>query len=174
MNRITKFEWQILCLFLVAVAVNISFFHMKILTMAAFYLLGILFEFITEPLWSYNSQLQQSPLTLKSKDVNFLFGLGWIAIVILSLSLGNVFDRWIPVPLINGIIGFLLVGNIMESLYFYFGLWTYNAAHPVLRFPPLVGTYIEAAKIPLSVRLGYAVTGTVAFLINNHLPAIFQ
>jgi hypothetical protein len=174
MNRITKFEWQILCLFLGAAAVNCSFFHMKLLTMTSFYLLGILFEFITEPLWTYNSQLHQSPLTLKSMDINFLFGFGWVAIVILSLSLGNVLDRWIPVPLISGIIGFLLVGNVMESLYFYFGLWTYATGHPMLRFPPLVGRYVEVAKIPLSVRLGYAVTGIVAFYCNKLLSTIFQ
>jgi hypothetical protein len=172
MNRITRFEWQILSLFLAAVIVNISFFHMTVVVMGAFYLLGLLFEFITEPLWSYDPHLRESPLTLKSRDINLLFGLAWVAVVIFSLSLAKVLDRWMALPLVNGIACFLIVGNIMETLFFRFGNWTYATAHPLLRFPPLLGPYIEVGKIPLTVRLGYAVLGTAAFFINKYLSAI--
>lgn len=166
MNRITRYEWQILSLFLLSIIVNVSYFHMHIVTFIVFYLFGILFEFITEPLWDYNPELHQSPFTLRSKDINFLFGLGWCAIVILSLSIGVLLTTWIPSALLCAVIGFLVIGNILETLYLYFGLWTYNTSHPMLRFPPVLGRYIEVFTVPLSVRLGYAVNGIVAYYLN--------
>ena len=165
MNRITKYEWQILTLFLFGLLINCSFFNMTILTMIVFFSLGLLFEFITEPLWDYNPELKKSPLTLASKDINFLFGLGWLALVILSLSVGKYLECWIPSSIVSAIIGFFIIGNIFESLYHYFGLWKYNKTHPLLRFPPIIGKYFELWNIPLSVRLGYTIMGIVAYYV---------
>ncbi len=172
MNKITKYEWQIVSLFLFSLLVNGSVIQMKLLTMAVFFIIGILFEFLTEPLWNYNVELKKSPFTLPDKDINFLFGLGWLAIVILGLSTGTYLQEWIASPFTSGIIGVTIIGNILESLFFYFGLWTYEKDHPMLRFPPILGKYFEIAKIPLSVRLGYPVLGAGIYYVNQLINQI--
>lgn len=146
---------------------------MKITFIVFFYFLGIVFEFLTESMWNYNKELFRSPLTLKRKDINLLFGLGWCGMVILSLSLGKAMSGVIPIPVVCGVLGFLIIGNFMETLYYYFGLWTYNTSHPLLKFPAFVGKYIVVYSIPLSVRLGYVVNGVVAFYANYFLKRWF-
>ncbi len=167
MNKLTKYEWQLISLFLFALLINGTMIRMKIMTMIVFYIVGTIFEFATEPLWDYNPELKKSPLTLKNRDINFLFGLGWLAIVILGLSLGEYLQKWISNPALCGITGIVIIGNILESLFYYFGLWKYDTSQPALRFPLFIGKYIEIAKIPLSVRVGYIVLGAGIFYLNQ-------
>ncbi len=169
MNKVTKYEWQILCLFLIALNFNNQYLHLPIILMGVYYAIGMLFEFLTQSLWDYNVALKKSPFTIKNKDINWIFGLGWLSAVILGFVLGNYLECLIPNKPIRMILGFTIIGNILENVFYYFDLWKYNTTHPLLKVPPYIGKYIVIFKIPLAVRAGYPVLGTIAYYLYVYL-----
>src|SRR5690349_17463626 len=116
---ITPLEWKIVGLFAIGSAINVIYLHLGAATLVTLYLFGMFFEFTTEAAWNYNRALSHSTFTLRDRDVNWLFGLGWQATLILGLSLGREILRAFPSisPWLADGIGLWVVGNVMEQTF---------------------------------------------------------
>ena len=163
---ITRLEWKILALFAAGCAINLWYLHLGAATLVTLYLFGMFFEFTTEAAWNYNKALDRSTFTLRDRDVNWLFGLGWQATLITGLSLGrasgSALPGW-PDWLCDGL-GLFLVGNAMEQTFYVFGLYRYNPRHWIVTL--WTGHPVELFHIPVAVRAGYFFMGVlIHFLV---------
>lgn len=168
-DRITKYEWQILSLFLAAALAKTI--PTPPLFYVVFYGLGMTFELVTHRIWKYHPSLRESPLSPFPIGANLMFGLGWVAVVVLGLSLGAVFGRHMP-GLLADVLGVLIVGNILETVFFVLGLYAYEEASPWLKFPlPYLGRFVTLAGVPLSVRIGYVNSGLLMHFVYQWVIA---
>jgi hypothetical protein len=60
------------------------------------------------------------------------------------------------------VVGGLLAGNILEQIFPELKLWAYNGEHWLNKFG------FKIFKIPVFVRLGYGVVGTVVYLVTKY------
>src|SRR3712207_2432508 len=85
---VSSLEKRILALFLLGLVPQFLVLKLTFPAWVILYLLGMLFEFLTEAAWNYNPVLERSTFTVRDRDVNWIFGLGWQATLVLGLSLG--------------------------------------------------------------------------------------
>jgi hypothetical protein len=166
---VTKFEVRILLLFAFSLLLN-HFLQVIGLTILVFYLLGMLFETLTEKAWNYNPVLTNAPFTVKGRDINLTFGTGWASVAMLGLT----FSKYVVHPFwITGssfwadVVGIGIVGNLLEQIFYAWKLWSYNNSNWIISLWLKRPIYI--AGLPLTVRLGYfAIIGVIASLIFRH------
>jgi len=150
---ISRLEWVILLMFAIAMTVDYFFLHLGYTRLSILYFLGMMFEFFTEAAWDYNPVLYKSTFTLRDRDVNWIFGLGWVGTLVLGLSLGKLFlDLDMPAWIASAL-GIGIVGNIMEEIFLKLGLWKYNEKNWIVSLG--LKKSLMIGKIPLTVRLGY-------------------
>lgn len=154
--RISSIEWKILGLFLIGFAIQTYFLHLTTDHLVTLYLFGMVFEFTTERAWNYNPILLKSTFTLQDRDVNWIFGLGWVGTLLLGLSAGKALTAWISQPYAD-IVAIGIVGNFMEQLFLHFQTWKYNKNHWIVTL--WTGKPVEILSIPVSVRVGYFAMG---------------
>ena len=146
-------EWEVLGLFAAGIVCNALYARLPLQFIAVTAVVGLAFEYATRSLWTYNKNIRHSPFTIHG--VNLLLGLGWVGLVLLGLGLAKFLTASFSIQyqLIAVILGIGVVGNIIEQLYLWLHIFTYNTNNKIFRFP--FKKLIMFLGIPLSVRLGY-------------------
>lgn len=165
---LSHLEKKILLLFVIGFAIGGPYLHFPFSTWVLLYVFGMSFEFLTEPAWNYNPILYKSTFTLRDRDVNWIFGLGWQATLALGLSLGKWFEQTFTLmqTLPNwclASLGLGLVGNVMEQIFLKLGLWEYNLNNWICTI--WTRHAIMVGRIPLAVRLGYFGMGAIVWVL---------
>jgi len=163
--KISRNEYQILFLFAFAISLQFLLNPFTWLELGVLYAMGMAFEFLTQDAWDYNPDLKDSTFTYPGKDVNFIFGLGWVSVVLTGYTIGTMFPFGEFWSLVAGI---FITGNILERLFLALGLWTYNEEHWSVTL--WTGKPIMTdIGIPVSVTQGYINIGCLAALIVKYV-----
>ncbi|MBT3879852.1 MAG: hypothetical protein HON76_07240 [Candidatus Scalindua sp.] len=162
--KLTRYDAYIFILFLVALSFNLHFGKISLTQSFLFYSIGLAFELLLHKAFIYNKELEQSPLTLYKLNVNLTFALGWLSVAYLTMTVSGFFHNSFGWNLFfAAVVGGLLVGNILEQIFLGLKLWAYNDEHWLNKFG------FKIFKIPVLVRLGYGVVGTVVYLVTKFL-----
>ncbi len=170
-----KYEYAIMTLFALGLIPQFCYLHLSFPAFVVFYYFGMTFEFTTEAAWNYNPLLLNSTFTVRDRDVNWIFGLGWQATLIFGLSLGQLLQQTLLThwhPIWTASIGLGIVGNILEWVFLKLGLWKYNEQYWITTL--WTGKPVMVGPIPIAVRIGYFGMGVIVyFIVHTIVPKVF-
>ena len=162
---VTKYGWLILSLFVIGLIPDSLYTHIPFRTIVVLYLFGMLFEILSEDLWTYNPIMNKATFMLRDRDVSLIFGLGWIGVLSLGMMFAKVLRDHADFGLYWSLfVGVGVIGTMTEMLYLKLGLWKYNMDQKALnwslkKMPMIMG-------VPLSVVQGYFTTqGTLMYVL---------
>ncbi len=112
---------------------------------------GLLFEWLARPLWTFHPQLLASRFTVRG--VNLFVGLGWAGVLSLGLAGSAVLQRAGLPEVVAVALAVGVCGNLVESLFFRAGVLRYRLEHPLLAFPFQRAPVL--LDVPVSIRFGY-------------------
>ena len=156
MKSITKYDVMFLYEYLAAVAVNAYVMKMPFAIMLILVIIGLTFELITNSSWTYNSEFKKSFFIIENTDVSVAAAFSWAAILTLCMNLTYLLSQhWLPEmsPAIINIVMVGIVGNILETVCFKWGMFTYGNTW-VTRMIFLPKPY-TLYYVPIAVRVGY-------------------
>lgn len=170
----SKRELGIVLLFILGIILSlvadVQYALLKGITMFG---IGLFFEVLTEPLWTYSKDLQDSRWCVQGIDINYLFPLGWIGLILSACALNQFclvhFESIIPVY-ITYFLSFMLVGTIVEIAYLKLGYWVYNKDAKLLNLYYPIKHGIRILGVPFQIILGYGfLWGSFMYLMDHHL-----
>lgn len=163
MGFLTKKEWSLVAMGVVGL-VSAFFVTKNLFVVAAVnFCVAFTFEASMDLLFDYSPDLKTKRCIAKT-DVNFLFPLGWNLIFgTVALSANN---SWFGTTgaIWQYVLAALVIGNIMERVFFHFGYWTYNFDGTFLGMKVLKPK-LTIKGIPVQVILGYSVVGVMVWFL---------
>ena len=177
MDRDLHTDWRVwrpsrqeaaqLAVAIIGVSLDAAFGHRGVLFLGTCVLVGLMFEFVCKPLWTFHDDVASSRYTVRG--VNLFVSLAWMGLISTGLVVASGLETPTGWPrLVSVVVTFGVLGNVVESLFAATGALRYHLDHALLAFPfqraPLV------LGVPLSIRAGYFTTIPTLAWVLSHVP----
>ena len=155
-KAITKYDVLFFYECCCALFVNAQLLHWTTPTIIALILIGLTFEVVTCSSWSYSEVFKRSFFVVEGTDISIAAAFSWAGVLMIFSAASCAIPSDVLFPNMMWVVPTLIVGvggNIIETLCFRWGMFTYNNT-PVTRMFFLPRP-IFIWGVPLAVRLGY-------------------